>query len=295
MIFDKKTCVSAVLTLLVITAVVLSAGCGGSDKAGTDASKGTVHLGYVNWSEGVAMTNLLKVILEDEMGYEVEMTMADVAPIYTSIARGDIDVFMDAWLPVTHQSYMEEYGDDLVDLGHNYEGAAIGLVAPAYLPVDSIEDLNSISDELDGQIIGIDSGAGIMKKTEKVVDAYGLDLKLVPSSGPAMTASLKNAIDKNENIVVTGWKPHWKFARFDLKFLDDPQKIYGETENIHAIVRRGLDTDMPDVAAVVKNFKLNDQQLGGLMDMIRQNEGSPEDPAREWMEANRDLINGWLQ
>ncbi len=48
------------------------------------------------------MTNLAKVILEDEMGYEVEDTMADPGLVYASLAQGDQDVFMDGWLPITH-------------------------------------------------------------------------------------------------------------------------------------------------------------------------------------------------
>ena len=37
-----------------------------------------------------------------------------------------------------------------------------------------------------------------------------------------MTAALKSAIANDEEIAVTGWTPHWMFARWDLKYLDDP-------------------------------------------------------------------------
>ena len=55
--------------------------------------------------------------------------------------------------------------------------------------------------------------------------------------------------------MVTGWTPHWKFARWDLKFLDDPKKVYGEAETINTIVRQGLKEDMPEVYAVCDAFK----------------------------------------
>ena len=287
-----------ILVLISILCLGLFAGCTGNDttdNTGDTASNGTVKLGYVNWSEGIAMTNLAAVVLEDKMGYEVEMTMTDVAPLFTSIASGNTDAFMDAWLPVTHKSYMEEYGDDLEDLGYNYEDAKIGLVVPTYVDIDSIDQLNDVKDQFGGQIVGIDSGAGIMSTTETAIEEYGLDYELMPGSGPTMTAALKKAIDNNEYIVVTGWAPHWKFARWDLKFLEDPKGIYGASEYIHTIARKGLSEDMPAVAEFLTNFKMDSQQLGDLMGAIADNEDAdPKDIAREWMNSHEDLINSWL-
>ena len=88
------------------------------------------------------MTNLAKVILEDQ-GYRVTLKNADIAPIFTSVASGKADVFMDAWLPVTHADYMEQYGDRLETLGTVYEHAKLGLVVPEYVTIRSIEDLNA--------------------------------------------------------------------------------------------------------------------------------------------------------
>lgn len=318
---SKKSFKIFALVLVCMLGIMCLAGCNAGDKGNEDTTpqedadttepeqeeepeeqaddqggkpKGTIKLGYVNWAEGVAMTNLAKAILEEKMGYEVEMTMADVAPVFTSVAKGTYDAFLDAWLPVTHESYMDKYGEDVVDLGFNYEGARIGLVVPEYVEIDSIEGMNDVKDKFDGRIVGIDSGAGIMKTTEKAIDEYGLDFELIPGSGPTMTAALKKAIDDEEYIVVTGWAPHWKFARFDLKFLEDPKKIYGEAENIKTIARKGIEEDMPEVATFLKNFYLDSQQLGGLMGMIADSEEDPIVSAKQWMEENEDLVDSWI-
>jgi len=298
------------LILVLALSLMMFAGCSkaeepdatenGTEAAGTqegaDATeeKGTVKLVYVNWAEGVAMTNLAKVILEDKMGYNVEITMADVAPIFTALANNDQDAFMDSWLPVTHGSYIEEYGDDLEDLGINYENAKLGLVVPSYMSIDSISDLNSVKDELDGQITGIDSGAGMMAQTETAIEEYDLDLELLPGSGPAMTAALGAAIDEESSIVVTGWAPHWMFARWDLKILEDPKLVFGDAENIHTMARKGLSTDMPEVAAFLTNFVVNDQQLGSLMGAIADSDDDPDTVARAWMAENEELVNSWI-
>lgn len=258
----------------------------------TNESK-KVKLGYVNWSEGIAMTNLAAVILEDKMGYEVDMTLADVAPIFTSVASGNTDAFLDTWLPLTHEDHLEKYGDDIELLDASYENARIGLVVPAYMEINSIEELNSIKNDLDGEIIGIDSGAGIMKATEKAIEDYELDLELITGSGPTMTAALKKAIDNHDPIVVTGWSPHWKFNRFELKFLDDPKNSFGDVEDIHIITRKDLKDDKPEVYEFLSNLKFSDSVLSDLMGSLNDSDDIKE-AARKWMNDNIDIVNEWI-
>jgi len=53
-----------------------------------------------------------------------------------------------------------------------------------------------------------------MSKTEKAREDYNLDdLKLMEGTGAMMTAVLKDRIEDKKWVVVTGWTPHWKFAR----------------------------------------------------------------------------------
>ncbi|MBS4539246.1 glycine betaine ABC transporter substrate-binding protein [Clostridium sp. D2Q-11] len=290
---------SILLVILLAMSLVLTA-CGEdtNDSEGTNdsnnESKGEVKFGVVNWAEGIAMTSLAEVVLEEKMGYDVESTTAEPGLIFTSVAEGDYDAFLDAWLPLTHQSYMDKFGEKIDDLGYNYEGAKIGLVVPSYVDVDSIEELNENKDQFEGKIVGIGSGAGIMKATENAIEEYDLDYELMESSGPVMTAELASSIDNEEPVIVTGWKPHWKFARYDLKFLEDSKKIYGESENIHTIARKGLKEDMPEVAQFLENFNMNDQELGSLMGQIADSDKEPTEIAKKWMNENEDLVNSWL-
>lgn len=75
----KKVLAFGMSALLSVGAMT---GCGQP----VDSEKKTVKLGYVNWTECIAMTSLAAVVLENEMGYKVEMTMADIAPVFTSVA-----------------------------------------------------------------------------------------------------------------------------------------------------------------------------------------------------------------
>ena len=66
---------------------------------------------------------------------------------------------------------------------------------------------------------------------------------------------LGDAIRNEEWIAVTGWTPHWMFARWDLKYLEDPEGVFGEAEEIHTLTRVGLKEDMPEVYAFLDNFQ----------------------------------------
>lgn len=282
-----------IISILCITVLATLALVGCSSGKSPTEEKEKIKIGYVNWAEGVAMTNLAKVALEDKMGYEVELTLGEPGMIFTSLSDGNVDAFLDTWLPLTHDDYIKKYEGKIEDLGYNYENARIGLVVPEYSDINSIEDLNEFKDDLDGEIIGIDAGAGIMRAATESIKDYGLDYKLIEGSGPAMTTMLKEAIDKEKDIVVTGWKPHWKFARWDLKFLDDPKNSFGESENIHTFTRAGFKEDMPEVAEFFENFILDDDQLGSLMGKLEEIEDG-EEAAREWMKENEDLVNSWI-
>ena len=253
----------------------------------------TVKIAYPNWAEGIAMTHLVKAVLEDDMGYNVKLTQADPGVIYAALASGDQDVFLDAWLPHTHADYWAKYGKHLENLGTTYGYGVTGLVVPDYMKINSIEQLNSIAGELHHKIIGIGTGAGITKNTNKAIQEYDLDFKQINSSGPAMTAALANAIKQHKPIVVTGWKPHWMFGRFHLKFLADPRGVY-PIDGIRKIGRPGFRKDMPKVADFLENFTLTDKQLLSLMLAIDKSNDDPQDVASDWARNHAPLVDSWI-
>jgi glycine betaine/proline transport system substrate-binding protein len=260
----------------------------------TGASNGDkkITIAYVNWAEGVAMTQLAKNILEKK-GYQVTLKNADVAPVFAAVAGGDADVFLDTWMPVTHQNYMENFGHKLTVLNTNFEGAKIGLVVPDYVSIKSIEELNGVKDKFEGHIVGIDAGAGIMGKAEEAVKTYGLDYKLQSSSEAAMMATLKKSIDEKQPIVVTGWAPHWMFSRYQLRFLEDPKQVFGETEKIQTIANNEF--SVADTVAVnfFRKFQLNSEQLGSLMGAMADADGKEDAAVNEWINSHQELVKSW--
>ncbi len=257
------------------------------------ASKGLVTLVYVEWSSEIASTNVVKTILE-ELGYKVEMLSVSAAAMWQAVASGDADAHVAAWLPSTHAHYFKAVKDKVEDLGANLEGTKIGLVVPAYVTINSIEELNANKDKFQSKIIGIDPGAGLMSKTEMVIEEYHLNFKLIEGSGATMAAALKEAIRNQQWIVVTGWTPHWKFSRWQLKYLEDPKKIYGEEEFIGTIVRKGLREDMPEVYHFLDNFHWTAADMEKVMIWNEEPNTTPEKNAQRWVNENPDKVEKWL-
>ena len=255
--------------------------------------KGTVHLAYVEWSSEVASTNVMRVLLE-EAGYDVKMSSLTGAAMWQAVANGDADAMLAAWLPTTHEDYFAQLGDKVEDLGPNLDGTKLGLVVPAYTQITSIEELNANAKKFNNEIIGIDPGAGLQRLTGDVVDAYDLTLRLRDGTDATMTAALANAIQHNEDVVITAWTPHWMFARWDLKYLEDPKGIYGGAEQIHTIARKGLKEEKPEAYAILDAFNWTTDDMGEVMLMNEEAGSDPYESAKKWVEANPDKVKAWM-
>ncbi|QIA09972.1 glycine betaine ABC transporter substrate-binding protein [Draconibacterium halophilum] len=264
----------------------------GSKNKSAEVEKKEVNILYPNWAEGIAFTHLAKIALENN-GFEVELTNLEPGLIYGELSKDDSkgDVCMDAWLPNTHKDYWADYGDKLVKLGESFSDGTTGLVVPSYVTINSIEELNANEDKFDGEIIGIGSGAGIHANTLEAIDKYDLNFEQITSSGPAMVASLEKAIKDEEWIVITGWKPHFKWAKNDLKYLEDPKGIYPE-DACTIISRRGFVEDMPKAGTFFKSFNLEEDQLYDLMERI--SEVGEEAGAQQFYDANKAMLDGWF-
>jgi glycine betaine/proline transport system substrate-binding protein len=295
------------LIVVALASAVLLVGCGqsaGSDEATSQEAetqtedKGEVNLVHVEWARAVALTHTAGEILR-RMGYEVQLISVANAAMWQSVATGDADAHMTAWLPATHAAYYGpegEFTDQVEDLGTTYEGAGLGLVVPDYVDEQSISDLVANAEKYDGKITGIDPGAGMMQQTENAIknDVLGLSaLTLLEGSGPTMTAALDDAVKNERPIVVTGWRPHWKFSRWDLRILEESEQVYGETENIHTIGRLGLAEDKPEVYSFLKDTDWQSMSYGPVMDSISDG-ATPEEAAADFVDANADAINAAL-
>jgi len=285
--------VKHVVTLVLVTLLLTTVGILSVVAAGQEEERPQeVELLYVEWEGEIAATYVAQVVLE-EMGYDVTITAVDAGPMWSGIAAGDADGMLSAWLPHTHSAYREETAGRVEELSPVLEGARIGLMVPTYVEIDSIEQLNEHADRFGNEIIGIEPGAGIMRATEEAIEQYDLtNMSLVESSDAAMQSALAEAYNNEEWIVVTGWTPHPKEGRHELKYLEDPLLVYGEVEYVAAIVRAGLKDDMPEVYQFLDNFYWEVEDFADLMEWNA--EGNEYENAKRWVEENRDIVDRWI-
>ncbi len=312
----RKLPIRHLLSIALATSALALTGCSSGSDGGTDndqvaasssaaahatsASASTVaklggdhiKLVYVEWASCTAATNVVKVVLEQK-GYTVDAVSVSGAALYSALANNAADATVCAWLPTTHANYYERTKDKLENLGPNMTGTKLGLVVPEYVTIDSIADLADHADKFKDRIVGIDPGAGEMGLTEDVIKQYKLPLKLVAGSGATMTAALKSAIDNQEWIVVTGWTPHWMWARWNLKYLSDPKGVYGQSEEIDTLVSKGLKTESPQAYAVLDAFHWSPDQMQQVMADGRKSGQDPVSSAKQWVAEHADTVSAW--
>ena len=257
----------------------------------------TLKIVYVEWDCATASSNLAKAVLEDRLGYKVELLPVTQPILWTSLASGDADAMVTAWLPDTHKEMYAKVKNQVEMLGKLTGGARLGLAVPDYVPLKSVEELSANAAKFKNRIIGIDPGADIMQLTEKLLKDYNIkNMELVEGSGTIMTSSLADAIRNKEWIVVTAWSPHWMFGRWQLHYLDDPKASLGREEGIYKVGRKGLKKDHPAAWAFLTHFSYTGaDQLQQLMAWNQEKGTDPLQNARRFMKAYPEQVNSWLE
>ena len=269
-----------------------------ADIEGTGEDTDTeVTIGAFNgWDESFATAHLLQAVLTAE-GYQAEVRNFEAAPAFTGTAQGDIDLITDVWMPLTHADYIDQYGDDLVQLGCWYDNAKLTIAVNEDSPAQTIGDLAEMGDEYGNKLFGIEAGAGLTKQTrEEAIPTYDLDnLDFVVSSTPAMLAEVGSRTSSGENIAVTLWRPHWAYSAYPMRDLEDPEGAMGGAGTILSAGRPGFDEDNPKVAQIARNLVMGDEQLADLENLMMSDEhfgGNDHDAAvAQWLEQNPEFVD----
>jgi len=255
------------------------------------AQQKTIKMGTMAWEDLHAPSLITKKVLEKQ-GYQVSLTVfAEWGIAFAALQKGDINLFITG-PDFVAANYWDRYKNRLEKVSVVYFGLYQGLVVPSYMPIDSVEQLNSVASQVRGRIIGTEPGSGLMRETAEAIKAYGLDYELIVGSTPAMVAELRSALERKAPIVTMLWTPSWMIQTFDVKFLKDPKGIFAPPQAYYWVTRRGFFDDDRKARELVASVHLGLDEITEITGEI--NDGKTlEQAVDNWMSKHQKRIERW--
>ncbi|SEW28281.1 glycine betaine/proline transport system substrate-binding protein [Aliiroseovarius sediminilitoris] len=288
---NLRTTLSAIALSAVATAAVAQEGCN------------EVVLSDVGWTDITATTAATTVVL-DALGYDTDIKVLSVPVTYTSMAEGDIDVFLGNWMPTMEADiapYREAGTVDSVRM--NLDGAKYTLAvnkAAMDMGIKDFADIAANSEALEGKIYGIEPGNDGNRLIQSMIDdnAFGLEgFEVVESSEQGMLAQVARADKKGDPIVFLGWEPHPMNANFDMGYLTGGDDFFGPNlggAQVMTNTRKGYVEECPNVGKLLQNLEFTLAMENEIMGAILNDGEDPADAASAWLKANPDAFMAWL-
>ncbi len=257
----------------------------------------------VGWTDITATTAVATVVLE-ALGYDTDTKILSVPVTYTSLAAGDIDVFLGNWMPTMEADIAPYKEAGTVDtLRTNLEGAKYTLAvnqAAADLGIGNFADIAIHAEALDGKIYGIEPGNDGNRLIQSMIDgdAFGLgEFEVVESSEQGMLAQVARSDKRGEPIVFLGWEPHPMNANFELSYLEGGDDFFGPNlggATVMTNTRAGYAEACPNVGKFLMNLEFTLAMENEIMAAILDDGKNPTEAAAEWIEGNPDTLKAWL-
>lgn len=263
----------------------------------------SVTFSDVGWTDITATTAAATVVLT-ALGYETDVKVLSVPVTYTSMAAGDIDVFLGNWMP-TMEADIASYRDaGTVDtVRANLKGAKYTLAANeagAALGIKDFADIAAHADALEGKIYGIEPGNDGNRLIMDMIsaNAFALDgFEVRESSEQGMLAQVGRATGRDEPIVFLAWEPHPMNANYKLTYLTGGDEYFGPDlggATVYTNTRAGYVDECPNVGKLLTNMEFSLAMENEIMGAILNDGTDPDDAATAWMAANTDAVMAWL-
>jgi glycine betaine/proline transport system substrate-binding protein len=301
------------LAALAVTAVL--AACGGSG-GGTE-----ITLAINPWTGSAVNAHVAKVVL-DANGTPVKLVELDENVTWPGLDAGDIDAVLEVW-PSGHAADYETYvvgNKTVVDLGLLGPDAKIGWYIPTALLADHPElaTWEGFMDPANAALFATaELGQFLMgdpsyvSYDEQIIANLGLPLKfVVAGSEAALITAIQQADAEGTPLLLQFWKPHWLLLQVDLtevKLPDVTDECLASAaagdgnyacdypvDKLYKAASTGLEAKNPAAFAFLSKFQLTTEQQSELAGMVDNDGMTPEAAAKAWVDANPDVVAGWL-
>ncbi len=300
---------------------------------GAAAQAADIVIGVPNWPSVAQTADILKVVIEDNFGLEVELQSGTNPVVFEAMDSGSMHVHPEVWLPNQsnlHNTFVTEKGT--VVMSPNGVPAFQGMcVTKATAERTGIKALIDLSDpdmaknfDSDGDGMGevwIGASGWASTNVEKVrAKSYGFDetMTLKEMDETLAMAEVDNAVAKDENIVFFCYTPNHVFALHDLVILDEPAfdaaqwnmiqptddpdwleksstPVAWDLAYLHVHYAASLQDSHPDVAAMLSKVDLTTDLVSGMTYAVVVDKVDKAEYAKQWVAENADLVNTWLQ
>ena len=297
------------------------------------ASAADVVIGVPNWPSVAATASILKVVIEDNFGLEVELQNATNPVVFEAMDSGSMDIHPEVWLPNQsnlNNTFVKE--KKTVVQAPNGVPAFQGMcVTKATADRTGIKKLSDLSDpdmaknfDTDGDGKGevwIGASGWASTNVEKVrAKSYGYDetMNLMEMDETLAMANVDAAVAKDTDHVFFCYTPNHVFALHELVILEEPPydaskwKMVQPTDDpnwlevsstpvawdlayLHIHYAARLKKDHPEVASMLENVKFTTDLVSGMTYALVVDKKDPNEYAKEWTKENSKLVDSWIK
>ncbi len=269
--------------------------------AGIQAQPEEIRIGHVDWPGVTVKSHVVQEILM-AMGYDVELFMLLLPVVFRGLDDGDLDFFLGMWWPTMRPNFTPYEEEETIEkVGLNLDETVYKTAVPSYVyeaGVTCLSHLQDYGEEFNYEVIGIEPGN---EGNQIIIDAiedsiYNLsDWQLVEGSTVAMMSAVDDAVRENDWVVFLGWEPHWMNLAYDIEYLDDPEKIWGDEDQVvYTIARTGYREESPAVYQFLEQFTVTPNIQNEWIYEYGKMERAPEDVAQEWISNNLCIVDQWV-
>ncbi|MDF2076208.1 glycine betaine ABC transporter substrate-binding protein [Pseudomonas mendocina] len=262
-----------------------------------------ITLADVGWTDITMTTAVARLVLTD-LGYRTQVKRLSLPETYQALADGNVDVFLGNWMPAQSQlvgPHLQSGRIDKLQTNLPTVRYTLAVLQPAHeAGLKDFADIHRFKDELRGQIFGIEPGneGNEMVKTMIRENVFGLrDFTLVESSEKGMLNHVERAQQMGRSAVFLGWEPHPMNDRLRMFYLSGGDQYFGPNygaAQVNTVTRGGFANECPNVAQLFRNMVFTIAAENQLMSGVLEGNTNRRRVAKQWMDKNPELVNGWL-
>lgn len=312
-------------TLLVAALVSLAASAGIA--AAQEAKfQDTVRIPVYNVPDSDFIDYVFGQVLQ-KASYNVEYVKIDYTAHFTALEFGDVDLSPAVWgtskdlINKTLESgSVKNAGSAGVKTRESWwYPNYVGDLCPGLPHWKALKDPACIkalkTATSDGKINYLGTPPDFAAYDEERIKALGLEAHItLPGTVGTMVATMQGAIQKKEPIIGWGMTPHWLYGSGQGKFVEFPEfddrcptdPSWGvnpdaawdcalSTGDIVKLYNVEFAGKAPDVLKVLEKFKLTSEDVAKGISRQDLDGATPEQAAKEWIDANTEVWSQWLR